>query len=137
MANANEQQATNQQIEELMAAHETIRIRCTIRGRNYLACGFLKAGEPSVPGQTMLDRTKVEGTTAIDDGEWTHLRKYREDFAEYPELDPFYLVTERRDPDLSAGYVSSFSPDDAERYELSSPVRVDWDGRALVLRHCP
>ena len=33
-------------------AHETIRIPCTIGSRKYLACGFLKAGEPSVKGRT-------------------------------------------------------------------------------------
>lgn len=117
-------------------AHETIRIPCTIGGRNYLACGFLKAGEPSVFGQTMLDRTRVEGTTGIDDGEWAHLLEHQKDFKKYQGLDPYYLVTERRSPDFPR-VLSYLGRDGRERYESSGSVGGRWGGIGLVLRRCP
>lgn len=116
-------------------AHETIRIPCLIGGREYLACGFLKADESSAKGQVMLDRTQVEGTTAIDDAEMDHLLEHRKDFQQFPELDPYYLATERHNPNLP-GYLSGLYRVGAERYGDSHSVENHWGGGGLILRRC-
>lgn len=116
--------------------HEKIRIWCTIGGRNYVACGFLKKGEQSVDGQTMLDRTKMEGMNAADEDEWKHLWENRADFEKFPELKSYYVITGRRSPvfpqALSCLYQSAREWD-----ECSSPVKDPWSRFSLVLRCCP
>lgn len=114
-------------------AHETIHIPRIIGSRKYLACGFLKDGEPSVPGQTMLDRTKVEGTRAIDDEDMENLSENREDFS--PELDPYYIATHRHNPDLPQ-FISCFGKDDEGWQVYLSPVRSSCGCNVLVLRRC-
>lgn len=112
-------------------AHETIRKPCTIGGRRYLVCGFLKAGQPFVDCQTMLDRTEVEGTKPIDEEEWVHLCQYRVGFLS-ELLWKYYLVTARRSPDLLS--LSCFIRSGMQWGEFYDLIDRPWDVRALVVR---
>ena len=116
-------------------AHETIRIPCTIGSRKYLACGFLKAGEPSVKGRTMLERTRVEGTRPIDDAAWEQLYEHRAEFDNCTEFKGKILATERRSPRFPQD-LSYFRRGSLGWCGDSRSVEAHWRDDVLVLRVC-
>lgn len=135
MAEGDETELTKQQPKPLAPPlHETIRIRVQIGGRDYMACGFLKAKEPSCRGRIMLERTsKIEGTHAIDNDEWKHLWENRSDFNNYPELDRS-LATDRHHP-AYPGNLCYFVRRDGKWDETLVSAEAKW-GECLVLRRC-
>lgn len=117
--------------EPKLVVHKDIRIRFTAGGRDYLACGFLKADEHPVDGQIMLDRTEVEGTKPIDDEDWGHLCKYRTDFPKKDFIS--YLTTARCRP-----WGLSYFSYDGLQWSKGSWIWAlrRWHSGSLVLRRC-
>jgi len=114
-------------------AHKDIRILFEIEGRCYEAVGFLAEGELSTNGDEMLRRASAENGGAIKGEDEAFLRKRR---AKIPrELDPYWLVTDVRDPGDPRD-VSCFVWESDRWYQSWNSLDDDWDDRCLVLRRC-
>lgn len=119
-------------------AHETVRIKVTIGGDKYLACGFLEVDEKSIGGQTMLDRTgHIEGTRSINDDDWVKLYRSRGSFShEFQGTGFKRLATARREPAPHWQYVSCFELEHGKWCDCGISVNGLWGEDVLVLRRC-
>lgn len=114
-------------------AHEDIRITFVSGDgkRTYEAVGFLKEGETSVNGDTMLERTASKNGGAIKDDDWDYLREHG--FQPNPELEKYYLATDRRNPDNPRSVSYFFRYDDVWGEDWHDLGR-QWHRLGLVVR---
>ena len=118
-----------------MTVHEDIRIPFEIEGRRFEAVGFLREKEGAVSGNEMLRRTAGENGGAIGEKDAVF-------FLERPiwlpvELQPYYLVTNRRCPGRSQEVLCFYFNGYAwNRYQLWRRLVNDWENHYLVLRRC-
>jgi hypothetical protein len=119
----------------VIQSHKDIRIKFEIEGRRYEAVGFLGKSGALVGGDEMLKRTAVENGGAIGYEDEVFLWKRR---ARLPqELEPYWLVTNRRHPDFSRE-VSCFDFN-CNMWNCEWRCLDDrwwWNGLCLVVRRC-
>jgi len=108
------------------------RIEFELGGRQYEAVSFLKSGEPSVNGDTMIARTDGENGGGVGEEEGMFLWEHR---GEWPaELKGHPLVcTKWRFPNHPRG-VQCFDWDSRGGYRDWLNLDDQWDDRGLVIR---
>lgn len=114
--------------------HKDIRIPFEVGGRNFEAVGFLKDGESSVDGKTMLSRIAEENGGAIGQEDVAFLSERRNNFPK--EIRRYTLATGIHKPGGPQD-VSCFVWGDGDQwYRGWLFLEGQWDDHFLVLRRC-
>lgn len=109
---------------EPQTSHADIRITRMIGGQEIVFVGFLRHDDADgyVLGDIMLERVSDAGFEPVKDS--SDLEAHKSEWANDPELAPFYVVTNERHPEYSRG-VRCFDRDDRERYWYGLGDRFD------------